>query len=139
MKRKSIASDSPLLVLKLTQDQFANVPLKRLKVLVENNASHGAKTISLYVVVRELLTFNYVESNRSPVGPLITKFCVNSCFKFMGRFKFIINFGSLVCLSILSKIEEGFLQLAGSITCLYFARKSIERRDYAVMCFRFCK
>ena len=49
---------------------------KNLDFLSENLASRGAKTDFLLFVVRELLTFEFVVSNRSPLGPLIKKFCL---------------------------------------------------------------
>ena len=49
---------------------------KSLDFLSENWASREAKTDFLSFVVRELLTFEYVVSNRSPPGPLIKKFCL---------------------------------------------------------------
>ena len=48
---------------------------KSLNFLLENCAS-GANTDFLSFVIRELLTFEYAVSNRSPHGPLIKKFCV---------------------------------------------------------------
>ena len=44
MKRKPITFDSFLLILKLTQDQVRKCTIKRLKPLLGNRASHGAKT-----------------------------------------------------------------------------------------------
>ena len=42
----------------------------------ENCASHGAKTNFISFVVRKLSALEYVESNRSPLGPLIVTFCL---------------------------------------------------------------
>ena len=47
-----------------------------LDFLSENCASRGAKTDFLSFAVQELLTFEFVVSNRSPSGPLIEKFCL---------------------------------------------------------------
>ena len=47
-----------------------------LDFLSENCASRGAKTDFLSFVVRELLTFEFIVSNRSPPGPLIEKVCL---------------------------------------------------------------
>ena len=49
---------------------------KSLDFMSENLASREAKTDFLSFIVRELLTFEFVVSNRSPPGPLIKKFCL---------------------------------------------------------------
>ena len=49
---------------------------KSLDFLSKNLASREAKTDFLSFVVRELLTFEFVVSNRSPPGPLIKKICL---------------------------------------------------------------
>ena len=49
---------------------------KSLDFFSENLASREAKTDFLSFVVRELLTFEFVVSNRCPPGPLIKKFCL---------------------------------------------------------------
>ena len=55
-------------MLKLTPNQVAKAPLKSLNILLGSFTSHRAKAIFLSFVVRELLTFEYVESNRSPLN-----------------------------------------------------------------------
>ena len=52
----------------------ANIMTKSSDFLSENRASRGAKTDFLSFVIRELLTFECVVSNRSPLGHLPKKF-----------------------------------------------------------------
>ena len=74
-KRKPIAFNSPLVMLKLTQNQVRKCTIKKVKRFVGKCASHSPKTIVLSFAIRELLTFKYVELNRSHLGPLIVTFC----------------------------------------------------------------
>ena len=74
MKRKPIAFDNPLFMLKLTHDQVYKCTIKNVKRFVSKLRFSWRKNYFLSFVVRELLTFKYVESNRSSFGPLIAKF-----------------------------------------------------------------
>ena len=53
-----------------------DIMTKCLDFLSENCASRGAKMDFLSFVIRELLTFEFVVSNRSPPRPIIKKFCL---------------------------------------------------------------
>ena len=77
MERLAIASDSPIiLIMKSTQDQVCKNTIKKSNISLGNCCPHDVKTNILSHVVRELLAFRYVESNRFPLATLIAKFCL---------------------------------------------------------------
>ena len=65
-KRKPIAFNSPLFMLKLTQDQVCKCTIKKAKRFVRKLRFPWRKNYFLSFVVRELLTFEYVKSNQFP-------------------------------------------------------------------------
>ena len=76
MKRKPIASDYPLLISKLTQDQVCKCTIQKVKRFVRKLHFSWPKNFFLSFVVWDLSTFKYVESIQSFFGPLIAKFCL---------------------------------------------------------------
>ena len=99
IKSEPIASDSPWLMFKLIDDQGCKHNDKKCGLFVRKLSFFRSKNGFLSFVVRELLTFEFVMSNRSPLGPLITKFCLvriglsDCCFKHfmctLGRTQFV--------------------------------------------------
>ena len=68
MKRKPITFNSSLVMLKLTQDQVCKCTIKKVKRFVRKLRFSWRKNYFLSFVVRELLTFKYVKSNRFPLA-----------------------------------------------------------------------
>ena len=76
MKSEPIASDSPRFILKLIEDQGCKYYDKQFRLFAKRLSFSWSKTNFLSFVIRELLTFECVVSNRSSHGPLIKKFCM---------------------------------------------------------------